>query len=94
MQSFENTGEQQASARVAVQALAATAPDQAIAVADQFGIGRDDGSLEHLVQVWAEDDLEQATRWLDSQPAGPRTEQMRARIEQVRAAREARDPQQ
>jgi hypothetical protein len=94
MQSFESTGEQQASARVAVQALAATAPDQAIAVADQFGIGRDDGSLEHLVQVWAEDDLEQATRWLESQPAGPRTEQMRARIEQVRAAREARDPQQ
>jgi hypothetical protein len=46
------------------------------------------------VQVWAEDDLEQATRWLESQPAGPRTEQMRARIEQVRAAREARDPQQ
>ena len=92
MKSFENTGERQASARVAVQSLAATSPGEAIDVADQFGIGRDDGSLEHLVQIWAEDDLDAATRWLESQPAGPRTEQLRARIEQVRAAREARVP--
>jgi hypothetical protein len=87
LKSFESTGEQQASARVAVQTLAATSPGEAIDVADQFGLGRDDGSLEYLVQVWAEDDLEQATRWLESQPAGSRTEKMRARIEQVRAAR-------
>jgi len=92
MQSFESPGERQASASQAVQSLAAVAPDQAIYVADQFGIGRNDGSLEYLVQIWAEDDLDAATRWLEAQPDGPGTEQLRARIEQVRAARGRRDP--
>ena len=88
MNSFESP-ERQASANVAVQSLAAVAPDQAVYVADQFGIGRGDGSLEHLVQMWAEDDLDGATRWIESQPPGAGTEQLRARIEQVRTARGA-----
>jgi hypothetical protein len=89
MKSFENPGERQASASVAVQSLAAVAPGQAVEVADQFGIGRNDGSLEHLVQVWAEDDLDAATRWIERQPPGVGTEQLRTRIEQVRATRDA-----
>ena len=92
MKSFESPDERQASASVAVHSLAAVAPEQAIYVADQFGIGRDDGSLEYLVQIWAEDDLDAATRWLEAQPGGPGTEQLRERIEQVRVARERRDP--
>ena len=83
--------EQRESARMAVSTLAAVAPEQAIYVADEFGVGRDDGSLEHMVQIWAEADLPGAMRWLESQPAGPRTDPLRARIEKVRAAREARD---
>jgi hypothetical protein len=89
MKSFESPGERQASASVAVQSLAAVAPGQAVEVADQFGIGRDDGSLEHLVQIWAEDDLDAATRWIERQPPGVGTEQLRTRIEQVRASRDA-----
>ena len=76
--------EQRDAAQDAVSSLAAIDPAQAIYVADQFGIGRDDGSLEHLVQMWAEEDIDGAARWLASQPAGPRTDQLRARIEQVR----------
>jgi hypothetical protein len=89
MQSLENPGERQASASVAVHALAAVAPDQAVDVADQFGIGRDDGSLEYLVQIWAEGDIDAATRWIERRPPGAGTEQLRARIEQVRASRAA-----
>jgi len=87
LQSLDDEAGRLASARVAVGALAADSPGQAIEVADVFNVGRDDGSLEHIVQIWAEEDLDGATRWLDSQPAGPHTEQLRARIEQVRARR-------
>ena len=84
--------EQRAAAQVAVSALAAIDPGQAIYVADQFGIGQVDGYVEHLVQIWAEEDVDAATRWLESQPAGPRTDRLRERIRQVREqARVARD---
>ena len=56
--------EQRAGASSAVETLAASAPDQAIHVADQFGVGRDDGYLEHLVQIWATEDLDAAERWI------------------------------
>ena len=92
MKSLESSVEQRAAAQVAVSSLAAIDPGQAIYVADQFGIGQDDGYVEHLVQIWAEEDVEGATRWLESQPAGPRTDRLRERIRQVREqARVARD---
>ena len=65
--------------------LAASDPAQAIQVADQFGVGRDDGSLEHIVQIWATENPDAAMRWIDRQPPNdPRTVQLKARIEQVR----------
>jgi hypothetical protein len=71
---------------MAMRTLAATAPAEAIEVADEFGIGRNDGSLEHLVQIWATEKPHEAMRWLEAQPAGdPRTLQLRARIESVAA---------
>ena len=83
--------ERRASADSAVQALAAIAPDQAIYVADEFGIGRDNGYLEHLVQIWATENLVAAERWIAAQPAGPATDQLRARIERVREQKKAAD---
>jgi hypothetical protein len=53
-----------ASATIAMRTLAAIDPAQAIAVADQFGVGRDDGSLEHIVQIWAMEKPDEATRWI------------------------------
>ena len=73
----------------AVESLAAYAPDQAIYVADLFGVGRDNGYLEHLVQMWAEASLADAERWLAGQPDDARTAPLRARIEQVRDQRRA-----
>jgi len=81
--------EQRAGAGVAVDSLAASAPAQAIQLADQFGIGRDDGYLEHLVQIWATENLDDAERWIATQPEGPKTEQLRARIELVREQQKA-----
>lgn len=79
-------GDRKASAAIAMRALAASSPALAIEVADQFGVGRDDGSLEHLVQIWATEKPDEAMRWIEGQPADdPRTAQLRARIEQVRA---------
>jgi hypothetical protein len=78
--------ERKASATIAVRTLAASSPALAIEVADQFGVGRDDGSLEHMVQIWATENPDEAWRWIESQPADDaRTAQLRVRIEQVRA---------
>ncbi|MET0534380.1 MAG: hypothetical protein ABW171_09165 [Steroidobacter sp.] len=85
MKSLEQT-DRTASATIAMRTLAAIEPAQAIAVADQFGIGRDDGSLEHMVQIWATEKPDEAMRWIESQPPDePRTAQLRARIEHVRS---------
>src|SRR5204862_32146 len=81
--------ERHASASTAVASLAAIAPEQAIYVADEFGIGRDDGYLEHMVQIWATENMDEASRWIDAQPAGPKTDQLRTRIEQVRQQTQA-----
>ena len=82
MGSFEGD-ERKASAIVAMQTLAAIEPAQAVAVANEFGIGRDDGSLEHIVQIWATEKPDECLRWLESQPDNPQTAQLRARIEQT-----------
>lgn len=77
-----------ASATIATRTLAAINPAQAIAVADQFGVGRDDGSLEHMVQIWATEKPDEAQRWLKLQPPDePRTLQLRARIEDAHRER-------
>jgi hypothetical protein len=89
MKSFPSDAERHASASTAVASLAAIAPEQAIDVADEFGIGRDDGTLEHMVQIWATENMDEASRWIDAQPAGPKTDQLRTRIEQVRQQTQA-----
>jgi hypothetical protein len=80
-------GEQRAAAQVAVASLSAVDPPQAIHVANQLGVGRDDGSLEHLVQMWAEENPEAAGSWIASQPDDPGTRQLRVRIAQVLESR-------
>ncbi|MES1263341.1 MAG: hypothetical protein ABUL69_03220 [Peristeroidobacter soli] len=77
--------ERRASATTAMRALAAIEPAQAVAVANEFGVGYDDGSLEHIVQTWATENFAECARWLETQPNNPRTAQLRARIEQVHA---------
>jgi hypothetical protein len=82
MGTFESEAERKAAATIAMRTLAAIEPAQAIAVADQFGIGRDDGSLEHIVQIWAAENFEECAKWLDMQPNNAWTAQLRTRITQ------------
>jgi hypothetical protein len=86
-----DAGERRASAYAAMQAIAPTAPEQAMYLAERFDIGRDDGYLEHLIQIWAAADLEGAKRWLAAQPPGPRRDQLAARIDHARRQAGARD---
>jgi hypothetical protein len=69
-----------ASAKIAVRSLAAVSPAQAIDAADRLDVGRDDGSVEHILQIWAMDSPEEARRWLANQPDDARTAQLRARL--------------
>ena len=87
MGSFQNEWERVASATIAMRTLAAIEPAQAVAVADQFGIGRDDGSLEHIVQIWATENFDDCAKWLETQPDNAQTSQLRTRVEQVRKQR-------
>ena len=80
MGSLENESERKAAATIAMRTLAAIEPAQAIAVADEFGVGRDDGSLEHIVQIWAAEDFDACMKWLETQPDNAHTAQLRARI--------------
>jgi len=90
IKSLKDNTERHDAAEIAVSTLAPVAPDQSIEVADQLGMGRDNDYLENLVQTWAEADLEAATRWAASQPDNARSAQLRARIDQVRAAQSTR----
>jgi len=92
MKSLQDAGERTHVAQVAVDSLAAIAPEQAIYVAHQFDVGLDNGYLEHLVQIWAEASLPDAERWLATQPDDARTAPLRARIERVRDQRKTSDP--
>jgi hypothetical protein len=89
IKSLNDEAERRQSAQTAVDSLAAIAPGQAVDVADQFGIGRDNGYLEHMVQMWAEGNLDEAEQWLASQPDDARTAPLRARIERVREQQKA-----
>lgn len=91
MKSFENQAERMHVAQVAVDSLAAIAPEQAIYVAHEFGLGVDNGYLERLVELWAEASLPDAERWLATQPDDARTAPLRARIERVRDQRKTSD---
>jgi hypothetical protein len=76
--------ERRSAAYAAARAIAAAAPEQALYVAGEFDIGRDDGYLEHLIQIWATENFHGAERWLAAQPPGPRRDQLAARIDHVR----------
>jgi len=60
-------------------------PARAIGISDQFGIGRKDGTVEHIVQLWAMENLQESLTWAENQPLGPRRDQLVARIATVQA---------
>jgi hypothetical protein len=50
---IDDEADRKAAALVAMRRLGASSPELAIAAADRLGVGRDDGSLDHLVRIWA-----------------------------------------
>lgn len=60
-------------------------PGRAIEISDQFGIGRKDGTSEHMVQLWAMENLQESLRWAENQLEGPQRDQLVARIATVQA---------
>jgi hypothetical protein len=76
--------ERRSSAYSAVRAIAAATPGQAIAVADQFGVGHDDGYVDWLVQGWVRENPQAVTHWLATQPDGPRKRQVAALVAGLR----------
>lgn len=60
-------------------------PARAIGISDQFGIGRKDGTVERIVQIWAMENLQESLTWAENQPQGPRRDQLVARIATVQA---------
>jgi len=60
-------------------------PARAIGISDQFGIGRKDGTVERMVQLWAMENLQESLSWAENQQQGPRRDQLVARIATVQA---------
>lgn len=61
-------------------------PAGALDLSQALRVGLDDGSFEHLAQLWTEDDPRAATDWVATQPAGALRDRLLARIAWVRAA--------
>jgi hypothetical protein len=62
-------------------------PGHAIEVSDVLGVGRNDGTVEHIAQLWANQNLQAALDWTEAQPPGPQRDQILARIVTVEADR-------
>jgi len=65
--------------------VAQSDPARAIGISDQFGIGRKDGTVEHMVQLWATENLQESLSWAKNQLQGPQRDQLVARIATVQA---------
>lgn len=79
--------DQQVAVRAARTELGRTDPASAVELSQYFGVGYDDGSLEHLVQLWTEESPGDAVEWITGRPAGPERDLLLARVAWVRAQR-------
>ena len=68
VESIADPDDRQAAATTAVRALAAKSPEAALAAAGRLGVGQNDGTVEHIVQIWVAEDPEAAKRWLAARP--------------------------
>jgi len=85
VEAMKDRDERLIAANEVVSQVAQTDPAQAIEVSDLFGIGRSDGTVEHIAQLWAVEDLSGALQWVQAQPGGPQRDQLFARIVAVQA---------
>jgi hypothetical protein len=82
---MKDDGERDIAATEIVSQVAQADPGHAIEVSDLFGIGRNDGMVEHIAQLWAVENLKAALHWAEAQPPGAQRDQLLARIIAVQA---------
>jgi hypothetical protein len=80
--------DRQIAARAVTAQVAQDDPAGAIELAQLFHTGLDDGSVEHLMQLWTEASPREALDWTVRRPAGPWRDRLLARVAHVRAQRE------
>lgn len=78
--SLPDPADRQLAAAAAIAQVAQSDPAGALDLAQLLRIGLDDGSLEHRVQLWTEDDPRAALNWVMTQPAGPIRDRLLTRI--------------
>jgi len=83
--SVAETDERTTAADEIVSQVGQSDPAHAIEVSDLFGIGRNDGTVEHIATLWATENLNESLRWVESQPPGKQRDQLLARITTVEA---------
>lgn len=69
--------------------LATSDPAGAIEIANLFDVGHDDGTIERVVQIWAEEHLDDALAFASGLSPGPARDRLLARVALVQAARAA-----
>jgi hypothetical protein len=88
VKALDDAGERRLAASDVATEIATSDPATALEVFDIFGIGRADGTLEHVVQLWAEEHLQEALDYAQAQERSPTRDQLLARIAAVQAARD------
>jgi hypothetical protein len=72
--------ERSIAAIAAVGQLRQADPGGALAVAEAFQVGIADGQLEHIAQLWTEDQPADAIAWVTSRPSGAIRDRLLARL--------------
>jgi hypothetical protein len=75
-------------ATAATSQVAQSDPAGAIELSALLRTNREDGSLEHLAQLWTEEKPREAQDWIVGQPTSPLRDRLLARIAHVRAQQE------
>lgn len=80
--------ERVAAAEAAVRELERTDPAGALEIAEFFGLGAMGGRVEHIVQLWTEENPRAAVNWVKSRSPGADRDRLAARAAWVLAQRE------
>jgi hypothetical protein len=83
----DDEGERAIAAAEIVSQVGQSNPGHAIEVSDALGVGRNDGTVDHIAQLWAIRDLQAALDWTGAQPPGPQRDQILQRIVTIQAER-------
>jgi hypothetical protein len=82
---LENRHDQQITGETVVAQIAQLDPAGALTAAQLFQVGVDDGSQEHIAQIWTEASPVEAVDWITNRPASAQRDRLISRMAYVRA---------